>query len=455
MSLYHCRRAAVRWFLAVLLLPSVAAAGVKLPLTPIDSLRLPNGLQAVMVQDRSAPIVEVQVWYHVGSKDERPGMYGFAHLFEHLMFDGTKNLARGDFSNFVVRSGGEDNAFTTTDATVFWNSVPANQLPVVLWLEADRMHDLRITPSAFDKERNVVEEERRHRFENEPYGNLLAPLYAHAFSVSPYRHMPIGSETDLNRATLEDVLRFHEEYYSPSNATLVIVGDFDESQAAAWVKQDFGGLAPSPIPIPRDYPAEPQQTAERRVRLEENVTLPAFVEGYHIPADGTPDAYPLELIQEILSDGDSSWLQRDLVYEKQMALLVQCSANLSELPNLFVISAIANPEHALREVEAETDAVLARLKEGKFDSSSLARAKKEALRNYLVSRDSPHHVAQTLGYDTVILKDASLYDMEIDRLRRVTPAEIARVARRYLTASNRTVVEVYPSGKTTVELGRN
>ncbi len=401
-----------------------------------------------MVQDRTAPLVEVQVWYHVGSKDERPGMYGFAHLFEHLMFDGTRNLARGEFSNFIVRSGGEDNAYTTTDATVFWESIPANQLPVALWLEADRMRDLRITPGAFEKERDVVEEERRRRFENQPYGDILAPLYAHAFTVSPYRHMPIGSETDLDRASLEDVRRFHAEYYSPSNATVVIAGDFDEGQAAAWVRQDFGGLEPSPSPIPRDYPVEPEQTAERRVKLKQSVALPAFVEGYHIPADGTPDAYPLELAAEILSDGNSSWLEHDLVYQKQMALLVQCSADLSELPNLFVITAIANPGYTLEDLEAETHAILARLKEGNLGPVALGRAKNEALRDYLMSRQSPHGEAETLGYDTVILKDPALYNTETDRLLRVTPAEIAGVARKYLTAANRTLVEVYPGGQT-------
>jgi zinc protease len=431
-------------FVSILFVASSATAHVKIPETPIKVAYLQNGLRIVMAQEDQAPIVNLQVWYHVGSKDERPGMRGFAHLFEHLMFDGDTNLAPGEFSNYIVRSGGVDNAYTTTDATVFWETVPSNNLSVALWLEADRMRNLRITQAAFDKEKNVVEEERRHRFDNEPYGDVLPVLYAHAFEVSPYRYMPIGSTADLARATLADVQSFYNTYYQPGNATLVIVGRFDEGQAENWVQQYFGPIHQASDPISRSYPQEPAQTARRVVRLTSDVALAAFVVGYHIPANGTPDSYALQLVAKILSDGDSSWLYRDLVYQKQTAMQVDSEADLAEEPNLFLVSVIMNPGHTPGEGEAEENALLSRLQRGQIPSLDLTRAKNEVLRDFFLKRQTVQTSAEMLGYDTVILQDSDLYNTAIDQLLQVTSAQIAEVARKYFQPANSTVVEVYP-----------
>src|SRR5487761_9831 len=413
-------------------------AQVQLPSTPIQTTLMANGLEVIMAQDHEAPVVAVQVWYHVGSKDERPGMAGFAHLFEHLMFDGTTNLAPGEFSNYIIRSGGVDNAYTTEDVTVFWETVPSAELPVALWLEADRMRNLRITPSTFDNERAVVEEELQQRFANQPYGDVVEALYAHAFTVSPYRHRPIGSMQDLDRASLSEVQSFYDTYYVPNNATLVVVGDFDEKQAEAWIQSYFRPVKGSRTAISRSYSQEPPQTAERTVALRKNVALPAFVEGYHMPADGAPDSYPMRLAAKILADGESSWIYRKLVYDKQMAMQVDSEGNFTEEPNLFFIMAVMNRRYTPQQGEAEVASILKRLKRGAISSSDLDRAKNEMLRDLVLEREGARSRADALGYDAVVLKNPELYNMEVSRFMQVTVADIRRVAQKYFVRRNLT-----------------
>ncbi|HEV2498809.1 MAG TPA: pitrilysin family protein [Terriglobia bacterium] len=430
--------------IAFLFLSRPTAAQVKFPSISLHTYLLPNGLQVVMAPDDGAPVTSVEVWYHAGSRDEKPGMAGFAHLFEHLMFDGTRNLAPDEYSNYIVRSGGIDNAYTTVDATIFWETVPSVDLPVALWLEADRMRNLNITQTTFTNEREVVAEEEKQRFSNQPYGNVMAALYRNAFTVSPYRHRPIGDMRDLDRATLSDVRSFYDTYYVPENATVVIVGNFDENQAVTGVEQYFGPLKNTGLPIPRNYPQEPPQTAERVVKLTQPVALPAFVEGYHMPADGTPDAYPLELAAKILADGESSWLFRRLVYQKQIAMQVDCEGDFAGMPSLFFVFAVMNPGHTPDEGEAEADHVIDRLKDGQIPFQDLERAKNEVLRDYVLNRQTAQSRADALGYDAAVLKDPDLFNTEVERLLRLSAADVARAARKYLVKSNMTLVEVYP-----------
>ena len=428
---------------ALLLIAEPGAGLVKLPQTAIHSLVLQNGLRAYLVEDHQAPVANVQVWYHVGSKDETPGKTGFAHLFEHLMFDGTKNLAPEQFSDYIVRSGGMDNAYTTEDSTVFWETVPSTQLPVVLWLEADRMRNLEITSQVFNNEREVVKEERRMRFDNPPYGTVVETLYRNAFTVHPYRHMTIGSMADLDRASMDEVRAFYNTYYIPNNATVVIVGDVDVEQAEDWVRQYFGPLSSGPPPE-RRVPPEPPQTAERVVKVNLNVSLPAFVEGFHMPADGTPDAYPLRLASKILSDGESSRIYRRLVYDKQIALEAQSSGNFTEDPNLFFVFAILNPGHTPAEGEKEVAAELGRLRDQPVSQEELQKAKNQVLRDFILSRQTAQSRGEELGYAAVILHDPEFVNTELERFLAVTPEDIQRVARRYFVPENLTLLEVVP-----------
>jgi predicted Zn-dependent peptidase len=422
----------------------VAASSVHLPHTEVHQVKLDNGLLALIVESHDAPVIDVQVWYHVGSKNEVAGRTGFAHFFEHLMFDGTRNLSNNEFSDYIVRSGGTDNAYTTEDTTVFWETVPSNMLPVVLWLEADRMRNLDINEKVFNTERQVVEEERRLRFDNPPYGTVVETLYDHAYTVHPYRHMTIGSMEDLNHASIKDIQDFYDTYYVPNNATLVIVGDVDWRQAAAEVQKYLGPVKAGNAPRPAAIPQEPAQQAERVVKVSLGVSLPAFVEGYHMPADGTPDAYPLRLASKILSDGESSRIYTRLIYDQQIAVQADSSGNFTEDPNLFFVFAVMNDGHSPGEGETQVEAELTRLKTELVSKADLEKAKNQILRDFIVSRQATQSRAEELGYAAVVLKDPELVDTELQRFLEVTPQDIQRVGRKYFVQENKTVVEVYP-----------
>src|SRR4051812_4582232 len=254
---------------------------------------LANGMQVVLLEDHSTPIVHAEIWYHVGSKNERPGRTGFAHLFEHMMFKGSKNVEPEGHPSWISSIGGQSNAYTTEDATVFWETVPAQYLPLVLWLEADRLATLRIDEEAFKNEREVVKEERRMRIDNQPYGRLNELIYDQAFTVHPYKHPTIGSMKDLEAASIDDVRDFFRTYYVPNNATLVLVGDFNMKEAQDLVTRYLGRVPKSDRPVPRDIPREPPQIKERRVKLDESWPLPAVIVAHHITFDGDPDSYPL------------------------------------------------------------------------------------------------------------------------------------------------------------------
>src|SRR6187397_697231 len=329
---------------AVIATSSLAtSAAVRPPKLQYDLSTLPNGLTVVLSEDHSTPIIHVQLVYHVGSKNEKPGRTGFAHLFEHLMFKGSKNVQPEAHTSMLASVGGQSNAYTTEDETVFWETVPSQYLPLILWLEADRMASLRIDKDTFTNERDVVKEERRMRVDNQPYGRLNEIIYDQAFTVHPYKHPTIGSMTDLESASIEDVRDFFRTYYVPNNATLVIVGDFDTKEANALVQQQLGRVPKSTRPVPRDIPKEPPQTKERRVRLDENWPLPAVVVAHHITFDGHADSYPLHIASKVLSDGQSSRIYQTLVYERQLAVTAFGGANLIEDPNLFYAVAIVQP----------------------------------------------------------------------------------------------------------------
>jgi zinc protease len=407
---------------------------------------LPNGLQVVYLEDHSTPIVHAEIWYHVGSKNERAGRTGFAHLFEHMMFKGSKNVEPEGHPSWISSVGGQSNAYTNEDATVFWQTFPAQYLPLVLWLEADRMASLRIDEKVFQTEREVVKEERRMRVENQPYGRLNEIVYDQAFTVHPYKHPTIGSMQDLESASIDDVREFFRTYYVPNNATLVLVGDFDTKEAMALVQQYLGRVPKSVRPVPRDIPKEPPQTRERRVQLEESWPLPAVVVAHHITFDGHPDSYPLHLASKVLSDGESSRIYRSLVYEKQLALAAFGGGNIIEDPNLFFAVAIVQPG---QKPEAAVDALIAeldRLKREPVSEAELQQAKNQFARDYILDRESNRGKASQLGHAAVIHNDIKTADGEIDIFMNSTAADIQRVAQTYFKPENRLVLTIMPRG---------
>ncbi|MBA2602413.1 MAG: insulinase family protein [Acidobacteria bacterium] len=431
---------------ALLALDPSAGAAVRPPKLDYSMITLENGLKVVFLEDHSTPIVHAEIWYHVGSKNERPGRTGFAHLFEHMMFKGSKNVEPEGHPSWISSIGGQSNAYTNEDVTVFWQTVPAQYLPLVLWLEADRMASLRIEDKVFQTEREVVKEERRMRVESQPYGRLNEIVYEQAFTVHPYRHPTIGSMKDLEAASIEDVREFFRTYYVPNNATLVLVGDFDTTEATALVKQYLGRIPRSAKPVPRDIPKEPPQTKERRVALEESWPLPAVVVAHHITFDGHPDSYPLHIASKVLSDGQSSRIYRKLVYEEQLALAAFGGGNIIEDPNLFFAVAIVqpgkSPEDAVNALNGELD----RLMREPISAGELQQAKNQFARDYILGRESNKDKASQLGHAAVIHDDITTADGEFDIFMNTTAADVQRVARTYFRPENRLVLTIMPAG---------
>ena len=425
--------------------PALAAS--RPPKLQYEITTLPNGLTVVLSEDHSTPIVHVQLVYHVGSKNERPGRTGFAHLFEHLMFKGSKNVQPEAHTSMLASVGGQSNAYTTDDETVFWETVPAQYLPLSLWLEADRMATLRIDKDTFANERDVVKEERRMRVDNQPYGRLNEIIYDQAFTVHPYKHATIGSMEDLEAASVEDVRDFYKTFYVPANATLVIVGDFETPQALTLVNNYMGRVPKSDRAVPREIPQEPPQTKEKRVTLQQPWPLPAVVVAYHITYDGNPDSYPLHIAAKLLSDGQTSRIYQKLVYEKQLAVAAFGSANLIEDPNLFYAVAIVQPGKSPQEVTEALITELDRLRSEPITDHELQRTKNQFARDYILGRESNQQKAQTLAHALVIHHDIKTADGEFDIFQNITIADVQRVARTYFTPENRLVLTLMPSGK--------
>ena len=432
---------------AVLLAAAGAIGAVRPPKLEYKLTTLPNGLTVVLEEDHSTPIVHLQLWYHVGSKNEKPGRTGFAHLFEHLMFKGSKNVAAEAHTSMVASVGGQSNAYTTDDETVFWETVPAQYLPMILWLEADRMATLKVDKDTFTNEREVVKEERRMRVDNQPYGRLNEIIYDQAFTVHPYKHATIGSMKDLEAASVEDVRDFYRTYYVPSNATLALVGDFDSAQAMELITKYLGRVPKAEREVPRDIPKEPPQTKEKRVTLQQPWPLPAVVVAYHITNDGNPDSYPLHIAAKLLSDGQTSRIYQKLVYEKQLAVAAFGSANLIEDPNLFYAVAIVQPGKSPQEVTDVLIAELDRLKNEPISDHELQRTKNQFARDYILGRESNQQKAQTLAHALVIHNDIKTADGEFDIFQNITTADVQRVARTYFRPENRLVLTLMPSGK--------
>src|SRR5687767_5039046 len=438
-------------------LAAIAAGLVVIALSPLDAAvrppklqyqitTLPNGLRVILSEDHSTPIVHISVWYHVGSKNERAGRTGFAHLFEHMMFKGSRNVEPDSHTSIIASVGGRSNAYTTEDETVFWQTLPAHYLPLALWLEADRMATLRVDDDAFRREREVVKEERRMRVENQPYGRLSEIIYDHAFTTHPYKHPTIGSMADLESASISDVRDFHSTYYVPENATVTVVGDFDSQQAIQMMAQYFARVPKATKPVPRDIPREPQQTKERRAVVEESWPLPAVVVAYHVTYDGHPDAYPLHMTSKILSDGQSARIPREIVYRKRLALTAFGSGNITADPNLFYAVALVQPGKTVAEVERALIEEFDKLKKEQVTAAELQRAKNQWARDYILGRESIQEKALHLSHAAVIHNDITTADGEFDIFMNVTAAEMQKVAQRYFTETNRLVLHIMPRG---------
>jgi zinc protease len=426
-----------------------ATAGLRADVTPpklaIESHTLDNGLEVVLAPDTSRPVVNVQVWYRVGSKDERTGRTGFAHLFEHMMFRGSANVGPEEHMRLVREAGGVVNAYTSFDRTVYWQTVPSNHLERVLWLEADRMASLVVNEENFTTEREVVKEERRLRIENPPYGMLAEWILDATFEAYPYKRSPIGSMADLNAATVDDVQQFFDTFYVPDNATLVIVGDFDPKTALAQARTHLGRLERSRSPVPRVTAQEPPQKERRELtKSDPNAPLPAVASAFKLPSMGEPDTYPLQIAFDILSAGESSRMYRRLVYQEQSAVAAQAQLLLLEGPSIGFVFGVANQGRDVQEVAASMRDEINKLAGEPPSAAELEKARNTIVSRLVVGRQTAQSKADDLGEAASLLRDPQRYNTELAKYQAVTAADVQRVVTEYLTESRETRLFIQP-----------
>jgi len=422
----------------------VASAPAFLKLAPIvyRERRLGNGLQVITVENHSSPTVSVQVWYHVGSREDPAGRSGFAHLFEHMMFKGTANLRGEQFDRLTDDVGGTNNAFTTHDVTAYHEVVPSNHLETLLWAEAERMMNLKVDEANFKSERAVVEEEYRQRVLASPYGRLFNAFSSASYLEHPYKRPTIGKIEDLEAATLADVVAFHRDHYRPDNATLVVAGDFDLAQLDGWIDKYFGAVAKPAAPLPRFDASEPPWPSDRTAQVTgPQVPLPAVALTWLAPPVTSADAPALQVAAAVLAAGDSSRLNQSLVYRQRVATQAGFNADLRVGPGLLIAYAIAAGGKSLGEVGAALLAEVTRLASVPPSAAELAKIKTQLVTAALVSRQTPLGLASAIAEAAVLEGDAARVNTELDDLQRVSAADVQRVMRRYVVASRKVTID--------------
>lgn len=400
---------------------------------------LSNGLKVFLVEEHKAPVVTIQVWYQVGSRDEVTGRTGLAHLTEHMMFKGTSLHGKGEFSRIIAKAGGTQNAFTGWDYTAFFENLSSDHVSLALELEADRMVNLIVDPEEFELEREVVKEERRLRTEDDPHSLVVEHLYATAYHVHPYHSPIIGWMTDLNSLTRDDVYAFYKKYYVPNNAALVVVGDFSRKDLLSKIKNTFGKI-PRGMDIPPIEITEPRQTGERRFVVKKEAQLPFIFAGFHVPNFESPDNYPLTVLSNILSSGKSSRLYRKLVYDKKLALSAGGSyGGLSADPPLFYFYGVPLPGKSIQELERTIFSEVNRLKTDPVSDREIEKAKNQIASSFIFGLDSNFYRAMKIGRSETVNAGFEYFESYIDEIREVTKDDILRVAKTYLIEDNRTI----------------
>jgi predicted Zn-dependent peptidase len=405
-----------------------------------EEYTLKNGMHVILHEDHSTPIVAVTVMYHVGSKNEDPNRTGMAHFFEHLLFEGSENIGRGEYTRYIENAGGVLNANTSNDRTFYYEILPSNQLELGLWLESERLLHAKVENVGIETQREVVKEEKRQRIDNQPYGNLLEETMKRAYTQHPYRWTTIGSMDHLNAAQEQEFVDFYKTFYVPENAVLSLAGDFDSKETKKLIEKYFGSIPRGTKEVPRPTIVEPASTAEVRDTIFGKDQLPLILMAYRIPAQGTSDYYAVDMLNQILSGGASSRLNRAVVEDKQLALFCSAFSFGLEDPGLTMAFALANMGVDPSEVEAAMHVEIERLKNELITDQELQKLQNQIENGFISSNASVAGIAESLANYHMYFGDAQLINNEVDRYNAVTAEDIRAAARKYYTPENRVVL---------------
>lgn len=405
---------------------------------------LDNGLHVILHQDNTTPIVTVAVLYHVGSKNEPPGRTGFAHFFEHLMFEGSPNIKRGEYFKIIQAAGGQLNANTSNDRTYYYQTLPSNQLELGLYMESERMLHAKIDSTGIATQKEVVKEEKRLRVDNQPYGSFQQEMFKRAFNGTSYEWTPIGSFEDIDAANEQDFVDFYNTFYVPNNATLSIAGDIDIEETKALVEAYFGEVKRGTKEIPRPKVEIQPLGEDAEDVVFDNIQIPAIIQGFRMPAQGTEDYYALSYLTQLLSGGQSSRFQKTMVDEKRMALAVQASPLALESAGLFITLALPNGDNSLEDLQNEINRLIDEVKNEPIPDREFQKLKNQIENSFITGYSSVQSIAESLANYHVYYGDAALINNEIDRYRAVTKEDVMRVAKKYLVPENRVVLSYRP-----------
>ena len=427
--------------ISLIAVSSAFAIDNKIEFTEFD---LDNGLHVILHQDNSTPIVAVSILYHVGSKNEDPERTGFAHFFEHLLFEGSENIERGQFDKLLTAAGAVNNANTWLDRTFYYEILPSNQLELGLYLESERLMHAKIDQIGVDTQREVVKEEKRQSVDNQPYGTILEETLKRAYKVHPYRWTTIGSLEHLNQASLEEFMDFYHTFYVPQNATLSIAGDIDIEETKKLVTLYFAEITKGKNEVPRPTEVEPPQTAEIRDIVYDNIQLPAVIQAYHMPAQGTDDYYAINMLTTLLSDGQSSRFYKEIVDNQQKAIQATAIPLAGEDPGLFIALGIANMGIEAEDLEKSMDAEIDKVRNELITEREFQKVRNQIENDFISGNSTVVGIAESLADYHVYFGDANLINTEIERYMKVTREDLMNAAKKYLTTENRVVLYYLP-----------
>ena len=406
---------------------------------------LDNGLHVILHQKNKTPVVAVTMLYHVGSKNEDPKRTGFAHFFEHLLFEGSEYIERGEYAKYVQNAGGTYNANTSADRTFYFELLPSNQLELGLWLESERLLHAKIDDIGIETQREVVKEERRQNVDNTPYGSILEEVLKRAYKEHPYQWTTIGSMSHINSAKKEEFEQFYKTFYVPNNATLSIAGDIDIEQTKKLVEQYFGNIPKGERPIPRPTVVEPALSKEVKGTVNDKIFLPAVVHAFRIPEQGSDDYYAVEMLANLLSSGKSSRIYRSVVEKKEMAVQAQVIPLSFEDPGLSITFCIASRGTDVEDLNEAVDAEYARVRNELITEKEFQKLRNQIENDQLSSYSTVAGIAEALANYHTYFEDANLINTEIERYMNVTREDLQRVAKKYFVAENRVRLYYQPS----------